>query len=247
MPKPTIIWEDGIRKGWNEFEKKGRNVWCDYEGLRKFIKTWGFIEFDKNGNLYVERSITMPIPNGDIDSEDSTLYQNQIEKYKKNVGGCWAVGRGTSAAYCGNSNETTIILKGYMFLDDIYWEDCVRLWMRPNTEFEVRTYPNGRVMMTEIQVDDKTLSMKSFDGPRILKSTFFGNRETFHGNFVKLGYENSGYDKTFIDRQGNEYKREEYINTIFPRLLKNGGDLSEITEFCGEEKEGFIRFCVGGK
>ena len=71
LPKPTITWEDGIRKGWNEFKKKGRNVWCDYEILREFIKGWeddGFVEFDKNGNLYVERSITMYVPDDDIDS-----------------------------------------------------------------------------------------------------------------------------------------------------------------------------------
>ena len=131
-----------------------------------------------------------------------------------------------------------------MFLDDIYWGECVRLWAMYSQEYEVRTYPNGRVMLTEIQVGDKTLSMKSFDGPRILKSTYFGDNEFFHGNIAGLGYYN--YNKRLIDRQGNEYTEKEYLQQV-QQLLKNARDISEIADFYGNEKEGFIRFCVGDK
>ena len=71
LPKPTITWEEGLGKGYDEYAKKGKNEWEDYDSLRDFIKTWEdneFVEFDKNGNLYVERSITMYVPDDDIDS-----------------------------------------------------------------------------------------------------------------------------------------------------------------------------------
>lgn len=252
LPKPSITWEEGLKKGWDEYTAKGKSSsWKTYDDFRKFVKSYeksGFIEFDENGNLYVERSITINIPYGDINSEDNELYGNQIRDYEKNIGGCWAVGHSNSKAYCGNyyDDTGTVIIKGYMFLDDIYWEEFVRLWDRESSEFEIRTYPNGRVMLTEIQINKKILKPKDFDGPRILKSTFFGNNIIFNGNFAKLGYEQSNYDKSFIDRQGNEYTTEEFLKKIVD-FLKNGYDLGDMIDFYSDYDDDPTMICVWGK
>lgn len=250
LPKPSITWEEGLKKGWDEYTSKGKKTkWENYDDFRKYIKYCedsGDIEFDENGNLYVERSITIYTPNEGINSEYEEFFDNQIRNYEKNVGGCWAVGHNNSKPYCGNIDDVNIILKGYMFLDDIYWEEFVRLWNRGVSEFEARTYPNGRVMLTEIYFNRKVLKVKDFDGPRVLKSTFFGNNETFNGDFAKLGYENSGYDKSYIDRQGNEYTEEEFLKKIGD-FLKNGYDLGYIINFYSDDDNDPTMICVWGE
>ena len=237
LPKPKITWEEGIKKGCEEYAKKiGKEFDEVYES---FINSDTFEEealtFDENGNLYVERAINMSTPDGDLNDKDARLYGTLINKYEKNVGGCWAYKKGMANAYCGNG-DIEVIFKGYMFLDDVFWSEFIRLELRGYDEKEIRTYPNGRVQLMEIVVDNKTLTTKSFDGPRILSSTFFGNNQIYgKSGFAKLGYQRIGYDNQFIDREGNEYKLTDYVQ----KSLQNGARPEEVFDYINDFENGF--------
>ena len=217
LPKPSITWEEGIKKGCEEYSKISTKyipsavleVSVEKHGMFKYP------QFDENGNLYVERMLGMPI--GSVNQASPELYERLIQDYEDNVGGCWSWILGEAEAYCGTMSGDKIAIKlcGYMCLDDIYWAELIRKATDGyfKNEYEVRTYPRGRVMLTKIEFTDNEgkyiADAASFDGPRILKQTYFGNNEYFRGDYAKLGYQKIGYDKDYIDRQGNEYTKDE--------------------------------------
>ena len=237
LPKPKITFEEGIKKGLEEYAKKtGKDVSDVEEDFYNEFEQ-DALTFDKNGNLYVERAIKVKPSDFSqgINSREEDLYQQLIKAYEKNVGGCWAYKKGMGNAYCGYGG-IEIVFKGYMFLDDVFWTEFIRLELRGINEKEIRTYPNGRVQLMEIVVNGKTLTTKTFDGPRILNSTYFGNNEKYDKTgFAKLGYERIGYDNQYIDREGNEYKLTDYVQ----KSLQNGVKPEDLFDEVGEYSDGF--------
>lgn len=220
LPAPTITWEEGVKQGCirlNKNSKKENGLYATPVAvIERQVERHGIFkypEFDENGNLYVERKLSINI--SDLNHASPKLYNDLIQDYEDNVGGCWSWKPGAAAAYCGSDDGIEIKLCGYMYLDDIYWEELIRKATDKNCkhEYEVRTYPRGRVMLTKIIFRDNknkyVADFDSFDGPRILKQTYFGNNASFQGDYAKIGLQKIGYDKEFIDRQGNEYTRDE--------------------------------------
>ena len=227
LPRPTITWEEGIIKGIKEYSKK---IHRDEGILYDEVKEHGLFEipqFDENGNLYVERVLSIDVNN--VDTPSPELYNKLIQSYEDNVGGCWSWKSDAAQAYCGAyDGGVTIKLCGYMYLNDIYWGELVRKATNHyKHEYEVRTYPRGRIMLTKIIFSDYnntyTMEVNHFDGPRVLRQTYFGNNSSFQGDYAKIGLQGIGYDKEYIDRQGNEYTRDElrtkgieFFDKIYP-------------------------------
>ena len=246
LPKPKITFEEGIKKGCAEYAKKTGNDISQIEKLFYDKLEQEALTFDKNGNVYVERAITMQLPYGGLNGKTEKLYNELINAYEKNVGGCWSYKKGMGKAYCGDDGMK-FVFKGYMFLDDVYWTEFIRLELRGLNEKEIRTYPNGRVQLMEIVVDDKTLTTKSFDGPRILNSTYFGNNQKYgKAGFAKLGYQRIGYDKQYIDREGNEYTFDAFADLV-QKKLQSGARPEDVFDKVAEYRDGFARVKLSGK
>lgn len=210
LPKPKITWDEGLKKGCIEYVKKYGAPHSRYnlKDLEKYNLTSKVIYklykevkarlnpvvvFDDNGNLYVERAIRL---------KRNTNYYQLINDYQNNPGGCWALNVGTARAYCGHGEGDQIVLHGYMCLDDIFWGELVRKTLGEyKDEWEVRTFPNGKVEITSLHVNGDYLDLQN--EPVIINSTYLGNNAKFKGDHAPLGYKSIGYEYNFIDRQGN--------------------------------------------
>ena len=208
LPKPKITWDEGLKKGCIEYVKKygapeSRYKIEDSETSKVIYKLYKEVKerlnpvvmFDDNGNLYVERAITV---------DNSTNYFQLIKDYQNNPGGCWSLKVDSAQAYCGWGDDA-IVLHGYMCLDDIFWAELIRKTTGGyQDEWEVRTYPNGKVEVTALHVNGNYVNLQN--EPIIINSTYFGNRTKFKGDYAPLGYKGIGYEYKFIDREGNLMK-----------------------------------------
>ena len=230
LPKPTITWEEGVKKGCKEYYEKAKedNYYMakPLAVIEREVEKHGIIkypQFDENGNLYVERVLEVKSPS--LNNHAPLLYHSLIQLYEDNVGGCWCWKPNEAQAYCNDGSGVKIKLCGYMFLDDIYWAELIRKATNiMKHEYEIRTYPRGRIMITKIEFSDSeenyVVDIKGFDGPRILRQTYFGNSSSFQGDYAKIGLQGIGYDKQYIDRQGNEYTKKELMDRNIPIFNK---------------------------
>ena len=235
LHRPKIQFKNGLWKGCNEYvqENSLTGNLSTPEAIFDHILNDPIIKqlvFNQEGNMYVERAMEIDFPNDDAENVMSDnlsgFFEQLVKDYESNPGGCWAFLPGTSNAYCGYGT-INVVLRGYVSLDDVYWKSFVRLFLRPQQEYEVRTYPNGRVQIEEIEINGQVISSKYFDGPRIIRSTFLGNNQTFKGKYAKLGYEKDNYKNNFIDREGNEYNfsLSEYVEDMTANQQMNIWDI----------------------
>lgn len=225
LPKPKFTWDEGLKKGCIEYVKKygspelkignkDNEIYKTYEYVKDRLDP--VVMFDDNGNLYVERAITV---------KEGTNYFQLIDEYQNNPGGCWSLRVNSAKAYCSYGDGTPIVLHGYMFLDDIFWAELIRKSLcYSQDEWEVRTYPNGKVQITAMHIDGQYVNLE--DSPIIINSTYFGNNQRYVGDVAPLGYQKIGYEYNFIDRKGNLIKN--LSDTDLSRLIKNNFEKEDL-------------------
>lgn len=230
LPPSKISFEEGVKSGLKTAAKFAETSTDKiYDDLQH--NTLGFwrehIE-DKNGKLYVERSIET----SDLGEQDfmSFNYKNLIQKYENNVGGCWSWKPGSSSAYCGEGDDT-LIFKGYIRMEDVDWEETDYInstFYSMAEEREVRVKPNAKVELFEIETSIEITKdkygreihpYKSYNLPLkkhlIVTATYFGNNETYHGDYALL-YQAQSKDKKVIDRKGNIFDLAKILKNANP-------------------------------
>ena len=128
------------------------NIYGENELLEKLVEIiHNNLSFDENGNLYVERQVRIEgsakhYNKSTFDNYDpKILYNNLVDNYNNNVGGCWSYNKGGSKAYCSKEEGDIITLKGYIRIDDIDFVKTVLLNYRYPNEHEIRVKPNAKV------------------------------------------------------------------------------------------------------
>ena len=158
LPPSKMSFEEGVKSGLQTAAKWG-NISEDelYDSLvNNKYGFWNQHIEDKNGNLYVEREIS--IPNLDKWDKDFKYYDSLIKKYENNVGGCWAWKPGNARAYCSYDSGDAVVLKGYIRMEDVDWVETdyinSSVYSMPN-ECEVRVKPNAKVELFEVETSLK--------------------------------------------------------------------------------------------
>ena len=107
-----------------------------------------FLQIDKRGLIFVERSIT-------IHSFDERIKNNEFIKAYKGVGECWTWKEGHGSPYCGDNNGITVTLQGWVDPSDVDWEETVyRNAYSLNEEMELYI-PNATVEVFSISVGEE--------------------------------------------------------------------------------------------
>lgn len=183
---------------------EGKNEDELYEALVDYIFR-SYVQFDENGNVYVERAINVPNEPDDydrsyIDGEDPMdFYSFLADNYQNNVGGCWSYKNGAARAYCGKDTKNIIVLKGYIRTDDIDFIKTALLNAKYIDEFEIRVKPNAKVEVFEALYNYRyRLPLK---GNLIVNATYFGNKGTYYGEYAPVD-DGFGHNST-MDRKGN--------------------------------------------
>ncbi len=183
---------------------------------------FGNLDFDDNGNLYVERSIAV---SNEANNVIIDTYHNLIKKYNDNVGGCWSYKKGSSKAYCGHG-ENQIVFRGRIRIEDIDFVKTALLNFTYYDEFEIRVKPNSKVALDSFSYDTHTVRFKK---PLIVSATYFGNNGQYYGDYAPV---DDGFgNKEYVDRHGNKFSTESVIkNTLdkINRQLAENVDLEDI-------------------
>lgn len=257
LPPSKMSFEEGVKSGLKTAAEWGKisenelynNLVNNRQGF------WNQHIEDKNGNLYVERALNTPsLISWDKDSKN---YNKLIQKYENNVGGCWAWKQGKAAAYCG-AGDDIVILKGYIRMEDVDWVETdyinSSVYSMPN-ECEVRVKPNAKVELFEVETSIKITKDEygreksrnadyTFDtyklplkGHLIVTATYFGNNQTYAGNYAPL-YDSQSKASKFIDRKGNIVSINDLLNNSesLLDLANNSDDFS-----LGQEHDGLRR------
>lgn len=224
LPNSKITFEEGVKSGlakaieWsiNKYDISRDDV---KDRLYKKLAEHGFYDkskkttkcvFNKNGNMYVERAITLK---GKADSINGDKFETYVDRYQDNVGGCWCWKKDIATSYCSHIIDGfEVILKGYIRLEDIDWveTDYINSY-DANGECEIRVKPNAKIELFEIYA---VLNKYKFplDGRHIIVSaTYFGN----NGEYGKDGYANV-YNNTsdslmFRNRSGDIMNIDEML------------------------------------
>lgn len=209
-----------------------------------------YLEFDNNGNLYVERSILLDTP---AENVLINTYRELVKNYNDNVGGCWSYKKGASRAYCGIGKHT-IVFRGKIRVEDIDFVKTALLNFEYSDEHEIRVKPNSKVALDSFSYDKYTVK---FDTPLIVSATYFGNNGQFYGDYAGVddGFGNSEY----VDRKGNKFSKEVVMNKLINNIhnqLDSGKELEDVFtdvyygrngidmvfyDFLGKDKINFVK------
>lgn len=220
-PSSINVWQ-GIARG---YEKAAEWMGLECDSPSQFYRETqtgiGFPQkciINDDNLMYVERAITIPPFKGISQGE----FEKLIDKYENNVGGCWSWQEGSAEAYCGYGDMgSTVILKGYIRLDDIDWVETdyvnSRYYSVP-LECEIRVSPNAKVEIFDV-TDANGKSLIHLKNTLLVKATYFGNNSTYKGEYAKL-YNSESDEEDLIDRQGNIVRKDDVIDEISNRLKK---------------------------
>lgn len=164
--------------------------------------------YNEDNNIYVERAVLL---RGSISDVVSDLFADLSYKYNNNVGGCWSFKKGGGFAYCG-VGDMTILLRGYIRLDDIDWLKTCDLNYH-HQEYEIRVKPNAKVELHEVVFNKKyKLPLKD---TLVVSSTYFGNNRGFEGNLATID-DGMGH-RQLVDRDGNllPYEQVSKVKHLF--------------------------------
>lgn len=184
-----------------------------------------YLSFNADGNLYVEREVKI---NGFIQQYDKSdnkgtdpnvLYNSLIQNYQNNVGGCWSYRKGKAESYCTTANGDSIVLKGYIRIEDIDFVKTVLLNFYYDDEHEIRVKPKANVELFEVICNCKyKMPLKEH---LIVNATYFGNNKTYKTDYAPIddGFGNQDY----MDRKGSIINKEE----LFKRAFSSGRPLTD--------------------
>lgn len=260
LGKSSITFEQGfnsgLQEGYNDFcevvrssMEKGYLGYFEGEGsmdfksiFYRYLGRFGFYnvnsegkfttkcKFNRDGNMYIERVVCLE--NNLEDTVDNELYDELVDKYQDNVGGCWSwkAGKGSGDYVDADLGGANILLRGWIRLDDIDWAETVYLNSYDmNDECEIRVKPNAKVELFDIKTDNYRFNL---GGKHIIVSaTYFGDFGTYEGEYAKV----NGGDKLFRDRKGSLYTKEEmnpeYFINMINKKLKSLRDPSDIIDY----------------
>ena len=178
------------------------------------------LQFNENGNLYVERKITLDESanyynkSDEKGSDPTQLYKMLIKKYNSNVGGCWSYKQDASRAYCAEGGGSDVVLKGYIRIDDIDFVKTILLNFNYEGEYEIRVKPKAKVELTEVVFDCRyKIPLK---GHLIVNATYFGNNSGYKGDYAPI---DDGFGNiTYMDRNG---KIHNVLDLVKNKIINN--------------------------
>ena len=163
------------------------------------------LHFATNNKLYVERQVIIDdtastYDHSDISGNDPTiLYNNLVDTYQNNVGGCWSYKLNGSMSYCTLSGGDTITLKGYIRYEDIDFVKTVLLNFHYPEEYEIRVKPKAQIELFEVNFNCKyKIPLKDH---LIVTATYFGNNSGYVNDYATVDDGFGHYQ--YMDRQGN--------------------------------------------
>lgn len=184
-----------------------------------------YLSFNEDGNLYVERQVIIDGSIQDYDKSDKKgtdpkiLYNSLIQNYQNNVGGCWSYRKGKAESYCTTANGDSIVLKGYIRIEDIDFVKTALLNFYYDDEHEIRVKPKANVELFEVICNCKyKMPLKEH---LIVNATYFGNNKTYKTDYAPIddGFGNQDY----MDRKGSIINKEE----LFKRAFSSGRSLTD--------------------
>lgn len=184
-----------------------------------------YLSFNEDGNLYVEREVKINGFAQQYDKSDNkgtdpkVLYNSLIQNYQNNVGGCWTYRKGKAESYCSTANGDSIVLKGYIRIEDIDFIKTVLLNFYYDDEHEIRVKPKANVELFEVICNCKyKMPLKEH---LIVNATYFGNNKTYKSDYAPVddGFGNQDY----MDRKGSIINKEE----LFKRAFSSGRSLTD--------------------
>lgn len=185
------------------------------------------LQFNENGNLYVERKITLNESANFYDKSDENgadpmrQYKMLMKKYSSNVGGCWSYKQGASSAYCAEGDGSSVVLKGYIRIEDIDFVKTILLNFNYEGEYEIRVKPNAKVELIEVVFDCRyKIPLK---GHLIVSSTYFGNNSGYKGDYAPID-DGFGNVNQWMDRKGNITNFDD----VSKQIRLNGNNLDDI-------------------
>ena len=204
--------------------------------------------FNEKGNMYVERVVVLDDNLGDTSEE---MFNNLVDAYQDNVGGCWCWAEGGAMAYCERNRGTKILLRGWIRLDDIDWVETVYInAYTMSGEREIRVRPNAKVELFDIRgtydyshdfyYDTDNSKFAAYDeegGSRdiyqfdlggrhiIVNATYFGNNGKYGEDGYAEIYDNTNDRKGYRDREGNILSIDDIIERKFSVLKKKVAEL----------------------
>ena len=241
----SITFNEGIKSKYNEsFEwyinnGLGKNI----EDFNEALNDYNFCdidnncstdcEFDSRGNMYIERAVTLK---NELSEPSEGEFNNLVKDYQNNVGGCWSWDKGKGESYCTENSGDTILLKGFIRLDDIDWLETIYInSYSMNDECEVRVKPNSKIEIFDIvsynidTVDGKKIKEYHFPlkGKIIASATYFGNNEKYNGDYARIYDSSDKNNKKFIDRKGNIFNEKEFTQDIQSKI-DSGADINQL-------------------
>lgn len=188
-----------------------------------------YLSFNEDGNLYVEREVKINGFAQQYDKSDNkgtdpkVLYNSLIQNYQNNVGGCWTYRKGKAESYCTTANGDSIVLKGYIRIEDIDFIKTVLLNFYYDDEHEIRVKPKANVELFEVICNCKyKMPLKEH---LIVNATYFGNNKTYKSDYAPVddGFGNQDY----MDRKGSIINKEE----LFKRAFSSGRSLTDFFDY----------------
>lgn len=174
------------------------------------------LSFNEDGNLYVEREVKI---NGFVQQYDKSdnkrtdpkvLYNSLVQNYQNNVGGCWSYRKGKAESYCSTANGDSIVLKGYIRIEDIDFIKTVLLNFYYDDEHEIRVKPKAKVELFEVICNCKyKMPLK---GHLIVNATYFGNNGKYKKNYAPVDDGFGNKSMNYIDRKGNIKNIQQIVN-----------------------------------
>ena len=200
--------------------------------------------FNEKGNMYIERVVVLDNNLGETSEE---MFDNLVDAYQDNVGGCWCWAEGGAMAYCERNHGTKVLLRGWIRLDDIDWVETVYInAYTMSGEREIRVKPNAKVELFDIrgtydyihdfyynkdnnefaaydEVGDSKPIYKFDLGGRhiIVNATYFGNNGKYNDDGYAEIYDNTKDRKYYRDREGNILSTDDVMDRKFSVLKKN--------------------------
>ena len=274
LDSSSISFVDGFKSGLSTAFKwyTDKNSSVDNKELKikftKGLKRHGFIvinddksigtdcKFNDKGNMYVERAIVL---DNDLSDPSSGMFDKLVNDYQNNIGGCWCWAEGGTIAYCERNQGSKILLRGWIRLDDINWDETVYLnSYHMNGEREIRVKPNAKVELFEIlgtydynhnfYYNDEKNSIVAYDdevgdcdfykfdlGGRhiIVNATYLGDNGKYNEERFAEIYDYSSKDKKFMDREGNILNSQKELIMKKIERLRSNSDMSYLDIFNG--------------
>lgn len=250
LPPSKYTVHKGIREGWEQalewfsgnIEDEGKEN--NSEKFRQALQKHGFMfiyddgvdtncTFDKKGNMYVERMISLPLEMGNTDF--GTNFEELVTDYQNNVGGCWSWKFGGAYSYCSDGSNHNIVMQGYIRLEDIDWVETLYLNAYSESyECEIRVKPNAKVELFKITCPSEKYEFPLNGRHIIVTATYFGNRQKYGSNGYANVYSSTSKEELFADRNGNILT----LTDVFKRKLEQvkNGEKEEYEVFDRQEQ-----------